>query len=87
MTEAEANSRFSDRLSILSRPGALLACASVTMVAFAIAVTTGPFNRWFGFVTPLPMIFVYIVPVTIGYLAIAELTTRLFYKYATGVSA
>jgi Mg2+-importing ATPase len=70
------------RASFLSRPSPFLVWISLSAVAVAIALPLLPFGHWFGFAVPPLMIFVYVIPVTIAYLAIVEVTKRLFYRYA-----
>ena len=71
------------RPSFMSRPSAALVWVSVSAVVLAIALAILPLGHWFGFVTPPLMIFVFVIPVTIAYLVIVEVTKRLFYRYAT----
>jgi Mg2+-importing ATPase len=51
-------------------------------VAVAIVLPILPVGRWFGFVTPPLMIFVYVIPVTVAYLALVEVMKILFYRLA-----
>jgi Mg2+-importing ATPase len=70
------------RWSFASRPGRLLVGMSLSAVAAAIGLTLLPIRHWFGFVTPPLMIFVYVVPVTIAYLALVEVMKIFFYRLA-----
>jgi Mg2+-importing ATPase len=36
-------------------------------------------GRWFGFVAPPPLFYVFLVAATTAYLALVEITKRLFY--------
>jgi Mg2+-importing ATPase len=70
------------RWSFSSRPSRFLLGMSLSAVAVAIGLTLLPVGRWFGFVTPPPMLFVYVIPVTVAYLALVEVTKVLFYRLA-----
>ena len=62
-----------------SRPHRLLVGMAVGAIAIAIAIPLLPIGRWFGFVTPPPMFFLFLVVATAAYLAIVEVTKRAFY--------
>ena len=47
-------------------------------VAVAIVLPLLPVGRWFGFVAPPPLFFVYLVGATIAYLALVEVTKAHF---------
>jgi Mg2+-importing ATPase len=68
------------RWSFLSRPGWFLVGMSLSAVAVAIGLTVLPLGKWFGFVTPPAMIFVYVIPVTVAYLLLVEVMKKLFYR-------
>jgi len=63
-----------------SRPGRFLAVLSLAAVVVAVGLTLLPVGTWFGFVVPPPLMFVYVIPVTVVYLALVEVTKRLFYN-------
>jgi Mg2+-importing ATPase len=53
-------------------------------VARAIILPLVPWGRWFGFVAPPPLFFVFLVGATIPYLGIVEITKVLFYRFMAG---
>jgi Mg2+-importing ATPase len=53
-------------------------------VAVAIVIPFLPIGRWFGFVEPPPLFFVYLMVATATYLAVVEITKSLFYRAITG---
>jgi Mg2+-importing ATPase len=63
-----------------SRPHALLIAMALGAVAVAIAIPLSPLGRYFGFVAPPPLFFVFLVAATAAYLAIVETTKRVFYS-------
>ena len=63
-----------------SRPGRFLIGTTVGAVAVALALSLLPPGRWFGFVPPPPVFFVFLVGVTIAYLALVEVAKALFYR-------
>jgi Mg2+-importing ATPase len=38
-------------------------------------------GRWFGFVTPPPLFFVFVTGATLAYLALVEVTKAIFYRF------
>jgi Mg2+-importing ATPase len=68
------------RWSFSSRPSWFLVGISLSAVAVAIGLPLLSVGKWFGFVTPPAMIFVYVIPVTVAYLALVEVTKVLFYR-------
>jgi Mg2+-importing ATPase len=48
-------------------------------VAVAIGLPLLPVGRWFGFVAPPPLFFVYLIGATAAYLALVEITKGGFY--------
>ena len=50
-------------------------------VAVAIALPLLPVGRWFGFVAPPPLFFVYLIGATVAYLALVEIVKSLFYRF------
>ncbi|MGA7713857.1 MAG: magnesium-translocating P-type ATPase [Rhizomicrobium sp.] len=65
-----------------SKPQRFLIAMALGAVALAIALPLLPMGRWFGFVTPPPMFFVYLIGATVAYLALVEIVKNLFYRYA-----
>ena len=63
-----------------SRPHGLLAAMTIGAVAVAIAIPLSPVAGLFGFVTPPPLFFVYLMAATFAYLALVELTKRVFFR-------
>jgi P-type Mg2+ transporter len=50
-------------------------------IAVAIILPFLPVGRWFGFLPPPPLFFVYLVAATAAYLALVEITKSLFYRF------
>jgi P-type Mg2+ transporter len=67
-----------------SKPHRFLVIMALGAVATAIALPLLPFGRWFGFVAPPPLFFVYLIIATIAYLALVEITKSLFYRMTAG---
>ena len=66
-----------------SRPGGLLVSMAIAAVAVAIALPLLPVvGAWFGFVTPPPLFFGFLIAAALAYLALVEAAKALF--YATG---
>src|SRR6185312_9401373 len=64
-----------------SRPHVFLAAMTLGVIAVAIALPLLPVvGRWFGFVAPPPLFFVFLMGATLSYLAIVEITKRVFYR-------
>ncbi len=63
-----------------SRPDKFLIAMAIGVVAAAIAIPLLPVGRWFGFVAPPPLFFVYLTGATIAYLALVEMTKAIFYR-------
>jgi Mg2+-importing ATPase len=63
-----------------SRPHLFLTAMALGVVAFAIALPILPVGRWFGFVAPPPLFFVFLIGATLAYLGIVEITKRIFYR-------
>jgi Mg2+-importing ATPase len=66
-----------------SRPHVFLAAMALGVVAVAIALPTLPVGRWFGFVAPPPLFFVFLIGAALAYLAIVEIAKRIFYRAVT----
>ena len=56
------------------------------VIAVAIALPLLPVSRWLGFVAPPPLFFVFLIGATLAYLAIVEITKRIFYRAIAGQS-
>ena len=69
-----------------SRPNGFLVAMAVAVVAVAIGLPLLPVGRWFGFVAPPPLFFVFLIGATIAYLALVEITKRIFYHFTAGRS-
>ena len=67
-----------------SKPHRFLVAMALGAVAIAIALPLLPIGRWFGFVPPPPLSFVYLIGVTAAYLALVEITKGLFYRFTAG---
>jgi Mg2+-importing ATPase len=67
-----------------SRPHRLLVIMALGAVATAIALPVLPIGRWFGFVAPPPLFFVYLIGATVAYLGLVEITKSLFYRVTAG---
>jgi len=63
-----------------SKPHVFLAAMAFGVIAVAIALPLLPVGRWFGFVAPPPLFFVFLIGATMAYLAIVEITKRIFYR-------
>jgi Mg2+-importing ATPase len=63
-----------------SRPHGFLVAMALGAVAVAIALPLLPPGRWFGFVAPPPLFFVYLVAATAAYLALVEIIKDVFYR-------
>jgi len=69
------------RLSLRSKPCRFLIATNLGAVAVAVLLPLGPWGRWFGFVAPPPLFFVFLVGATVAYLGLVEITKVLFYRY------
>jgi Mg2+-importing ATPase len=68
----------------LSRPRLFLAAMAFAVIGIAIALPLLPVGRWFGFVAPPPLFLVFLIGTTLAYLAIVEITKRIFYRAMAG---
>ncbi len=65
----------------LSRPHVFLAAMAFGVIAVAIALPLLPIvGQWLGFVAPPPLFYVFLIAATLAYLAIVEITKRIFYR-------
>src|SRR4029077_20270116 len=69
-----------------SRPNGFLVAMAVAGGAGTIGLPLPPVGRWFGFVAPPPLFFVFLIGATIAYLALVEITKRIFYHFTAGRS-
>lgn len=65
-----------------SRPGRFLVAMSLLGITVAVSLAVLPIGKWFGFMSPPPLIFIYVIPVTIAYVALVEVTKKFFYSLA-----
>jgi P-type Mg2+ transporter len=64
-----------------SRPHLFLVAMALGVIAVAIALPLLPaVGRWLGFVAPPPPFFIFLTGATLAYLAIVEITKRIFYR-------
>nr|WP_294525149.1 magnesium-translocating P-type ATPase [uncultured Rhodopila sp.] len=68
------------RLFFRSRPCAFLIATNLGAVVLAIGLPLVPWGRWFGFVAPPPMFFVFLVAATLAYLGLVEVVKAVFYR-------
>jgi Mg2+-importing ATPase len=71
------------RLVFRSKPGRFLVGMTVGAVVLAILLPLLPIGRWFGFVPPPPLFFVYLLAATLAYLALVEAAKIPFYRMVT----
>ena len=64
-----------------SKPHEFLVAMALGSVAVAIALPLLPVGRWFGFVAPPPLFFVFLIGATAAYLALVEITKGFFYRF------
>lgn len=67
-----------------SKPHIFLVAMAVGAVAVAILLPLLSVGHWFGFVSPPPFFFAYLLAATAAYLALVELVKQGFYRFATG---
>ncbi len=67
-----------------SRPHGLLVAMALGTVAVAVLLPFLRMGGWFGFVAPPPLFFGYLVSATAAYLALVEITKRVFYRLTAG---
>ena len=68
------------RVFFRSRPNGFLLAMALGVVAVAIALPLSPIGYWFGFVSPPPLFFAYLVGATLAYLALVEIVKAFFYR-------
>ena len=64
-----------------SKPHKFLVAMALGTVAVAILLPLVPVGRWFGFVAPPPLFFLYLIGATLAYLALVEITKGVFYRF------
>ena len=65
-----------------SRPCDFLVGMTLAAVAVAVVLPLLSLGRWFGFVMPPPLFFVFLTGATLAYLALVEVTKVIFYRLA-----
>jgi P-type Mg2+ transporter len=75
------------RLCLRSKPCRFLVAMNLGAVALAIILPLVPWGRWFGFVAPPPLFFVFLVGATTAYLGLVEITKVVFYRFMAGRQA
>jgi Mg2+-importing ATPase len=63
-----------------SKPHRSLVILALGIVAIAMLLPYLPVGRWFGFVAPPSLFFVYLIGATAAYLAVVEVCKTLFYR-------
>jgi P-type Mg2+ transporter len=63
-----------------SRPHGFLVAMAFGVVAVAVVLPLLAVGRWFGFVAPPPLFFVYLIGATVAYLVLVEITKGFFYR-------
>ncbi|NGX94326.1 MAG: magnesium-translocating P-type ATPase, partial [Candidatus Afipia apatlaquensis] len=63
-----------------SRPHLFLIVMALGVIAVAIALPFLPVGQPFGFEAPPPLFFVFLIGATLAYLAIVDVTKRIFYR-------
>jgi Mg2+-importing ATPase len=67
-----------------SRPHRFLVAMALGAVAVAVALPLLPVGRWFGFVAPPLLFFVFLIGATAAYLALVEVVKGFFYRLTAG---
>ncbi len=68
------------RVAWRSMPGRFLIGTTLGAVVVALLLPMLPVGRWFGFVPPPPLFFVYLLGATLAYLALVEVAKAVFYR-------
>jgi Mg2+-importing ATPase len=66
-----------------SKPHRFLIAMALGCVAAAVVLPFIPVGKWFGFVAPPPLFFVYLIGATAAYLALVEVAKAIFYRVIT----
>lgn len=64
-----------------SQPRASLVAAATLTVVVAVGIAITPLGHWFGFTSPPFLFFAYLLGATAAYLALVEVSKRLFYRH------
>ena len=72
------------RVFFRSNPARFLIAANLGAVALAIVLPLAGWGRWFGFVPPPPLFFVFLIGATLAYLALVEAAKVVFYRAMSG---
>ena len=64
-----------------SRPHKFLVITALGAVVVAVALPFSPVGHWFGFVTPPPLFFAYLIGATAMYLALVEAMKGFFFRH------
>jgi Mg2+-importing ATPase len=67
-----------------SGPHWFLLAMALGSVAVAVVLSVVSVGRWFGFLAPPPLFFVYLIIMTAAYLALVEITKGLSYRSFAG---
>lgn len=70
-----------------SRPHVFLVAMALGVIAVAIALPLLPVGRWLGFVAPPTLFFAFLIGATLAYLAIVEVTKRVFFRVMAPTSS
>jgi Mg2+-importing ATPase len=70
------------RLFFRSKPRGFLVAMAFSAIAVAIALPLLPIGRWFGFVPPPLLFFVFLIGATAAYLTVTEIAKVAFYRFA-----
>jgi Mg2+-importing ATPase len=72
------------RFCLRSKPCRFLVVMNLGAVALAVVLPLVAWGRWFGFVMPPPLFFVFLAGATTAYIGLVEVTKVLFYRYMAG---
>ena len=67
-----------------SKPHRFLVAMALGSVAAAVVLPFLPVGKWFGFVAPPALFFVYLIGATAAYLALVEVAKGIFYRVIAG---
>jgi Mg2+-importing ATPase len=69
------------RLCFRSKPGKFLTIMNIGAIALAIGLPFVPWGKWFGFIAPPPLFFLFLVVATLAYVGLVEVSKVLFYRF------
>lgn len=72
------------RLFFRSSPHRFLVVMALGAVGVAIVLPYISPGRWFGFVAPPPLFFIFLIGMTVSYLALVEISKAFFYRLSAG---